>query len=218
MCVSCSRRFRGAILARLVLVQPFCTACVLRAPNPGTPQTVPAARPAAVGAGGPASVSARRDPRGLSVGGATPPARLPVLRPSPSSTRAAATRFPTAWQPSPCFGRVGFRTASFRGPARRSLALQPAWRLNRPRRPIVVGVLSARCRCLHCPLQLLPAGKWRAVSPAHRNPTLKPAEHEGGRPRSWCRPARPSRRAPGSPAGRRCWVLDLDALGGFGRD
>ena len=64
------------------------------------------------------------DRPGLSLAGfrlvrATPPTGLPVLRPSPSSMRAAATtpvepdgarvaRFPRGWQPSPIGRRVGF--------------------------------------------------------------------------------------------------------------
>jgi len=42
-------------------------------------------------------------------------------------------------------------------PARRSLALRPAWSLSRPRRPFLSKCFR-RCRCLHHPLRLLPAG------------------------------------------------------------
>ena len=71
---------------------------------------------------------------------ATPPAGLPVLRPSPSSTRAVATtpaesagarvaRFPATGS----LPRVNGGSASaspVSGPARRSLALRPAWSLT----------------------------------------------------------------------------------------
>ena len=64
---------------------------------------------------------------------------------------------PDRWQPSPYFraGRLPHHLVS--RPARRSLALQPAWSLNRPRRPLSSECFS-RCRCLHRPLRLLPAG------------------------------------------------------------
>ena len=69
------------------------------------------------------------DRPGLSLAGfrlvrATPPTGLPVLPPSPSSMRAAATtpvepagarvaRFPRGWQPSPNGRRVGFHIGCF---------------------------------------------------------------------------------------------------------
>ena len=69
------------------------------------------------------------DRPGLSLAGfrlvrATPPTGLPVLRPSPSSMRAAdttpvepagarVTHFPRGWQPSPNYGRVGFHIGCF---------------------------------------------------------------------------------------------------------
>ncbi len=80
------------------------------------------------------------------------PAGLPVLRPSPSSTRAVATtpaeavgarvaRFPAAGSlPRVTSGSASASAVS--GPARRSLALRPAWSLSRPGRPFVVGVLQ----------------------------------------------------------------------------
>ena len=91
---------------------------------------------------------------------ATPPAGsslqplppLPVLRPFPSSTRAVAnTPAETAGAPVARFPAAGSlpRVAGGSAPAsqvsrpsRRSLALRPAWSLNRPRRPFVVGVLQ----------------------------------------------------------------------------
>ena len=57
---------------------------------------------------------------------ATPPAGLPVLRPSPpfhtcrryypgGTGRCLRRSLPDRWQPSPYSGRIGFRIASFRG-------------------------------------------------------------------------------------------------------
>ena len=78
---------------------------------------------------------------------ATPPPGLPVLRPSSSSLRAAATtpaapvgacvaRFPTgASLPRATGGSASAVNVS--RPARRSLALRPAGSLSRPRRPVV---------------------------------------------------------------------------------
>ena len=60
---------------------------------------------------------------GFRLARATPPTGFPVLPPSPSSMRAAATTpaepagarrsLPGRWQPSPLFGRVGLRDARF---------------------------------------------------------------------------------------------------------
>ena len=116
---------------------------------------------------------------------ATPPPGLPVLRPFPSSTRAAAitpaepvgarvARFPTAVS----LPRLpaGSASASFVSrPARRSLALQPAWSLNRPRRPFVIGVLqpmslppssapTATGWSDSCRAGFAPAEEWRLVT------------------------------------------------------
>ena len=83
---------------------------------------------------------------------ATPPAGLPVLRPSPPSTRAAATtpaepvgacvaRFPTAGSLPRIPG--GSASASLRFEACAAFtSLRPAWSLNRPGRPFVIGVLQ----------------------------------------------------------------------------
>ena len=83
---------------------------------------------------------------------AAPPAGLPVLRPIPSSMHGAANtpaetvgacvaRFPTAGSLPRMTG--GSASAAFVSrPARRSLALRPAWSLSRPRRPFVIGVLQ----------------------------------------------------------------------------
>ena len=83
---------------------------------------------------------------------ATPPAGLPVLRPFPYSTRATAitpaepvgarvARFPTAGS-LPRYSGGSASALPVSRPARRLLALWPAWSLNRPGRPFVVGVLQ----------------------------------------------------------------------------
>ena len=98
-----------------------------------------------------------------------------MLRPIPSSTRAAAitpaepvgarvARFPTA-QPSPYSGRVGFRITRFEACAAFT-SLRPAWSLNRPGRPLSSECFS-RCRYLHRPLRLLPAGATVAGRDSH---------------------------------------------------
>ena len=98
---------------------------------------------------------------------ATPPTGLPVLLPSPSSMRAAANtpagpagalvaHFPaSASLPQ----RTGGSAPAFQvsRPAQRSLALRPAWSLDHPRRPVTPKCFE-RCRYLHHPLRLLPAG------------------------------------------------------------
>ena len=119
---------------------------------------------------------AQPDPRGLSVGAchatgrASRVASIPLFhaccRQYPGgSGRCSRRSLPDRWQPSPCGRRVGFRITGF-GPARRSVALRPAWSLNRPRRP-----LSSECfgryRCLHRPLRLLPAGATVAGRDSH---------------------------------------------------
>ena len=83
---------------------------------------------------------------------ATPPPGLPVLRPFPSSMRAVATtpaesvgvcvaRFPTHASLPSSIGESASALIVSR-PARRSLALPPAWSLGRPRRPFVIRVLQ----------------------------------------------------------------------------
>ena len=83
---------------------------------------------------------------------ATPPPGLPVLRPFPSSMRAVATtpaesvgacvaRFPTHASLPRQLGESASASIVSR-PARRSLALPPAWSLGRPRRPFVIRVLQ----------------------------------------------------------------------------
>ena len=94
-------------------------------------------------------------------------AGLPVLRPSPSSTRAAATtpaepvgacvaRFPTGAS-LPRLRDGSASALSVSGPARHSLTLRPVWSLSRPWRP-VTSKFSRQRRCLRHPLRLLPAG------------------------------------------------------------
>ena len=126
-----------------------------------------------------------------------------MLRPFPSSTRAAAitpaepvgarvARFPTAVS----LPRLpaGSASASFVSrPARRSLALQPAWSLNRPRRPFVIGVLqpmslppssapTATGWSDSCRAGFAPAEEWRLVT-AHQNSPLSDPEGFGRWPR-----------------------------------
>ncbi len=101
---------------------------------------------------------------------------LPVLRPFPSSMRAAATtpaepvgayvaRFPTSIS-LPRFHGGSASALRVSGPARRSLVLRPAWSLSRPWRP-VASECFRRCRYLHHPLRLLPAGATVAGRDSH---------------------------------------------------
>ena len=118
---------------------------------------------------------------------ATPPTGLPVLRPSPSSMRAAATtpvepagarvaRFPRGWQPSPNGRRVGFHIGCFeacsaftcvaarmvaRPPkAARYIAVLQTMSLPPSSAPTASG-WSDSCRA-----GFAPAGEWR-LSTAH---------------------------------------------------
>ena len=116
-------------------------------------------------------------PRGLSVGAChATRTGLPVLRPFPSSMRAAATtpaepvgacvaRFPTDGS-LPRFHGGSASALRVSGPARRSLVLRPAWSLSRPWRP-VASECFRRCRYLHHPLRLLPAGTTVAGRDSH---------------------------------------------------
>ena len=136
-------------------------------------------------------LSARPAPRGVPVGVCAPPTGLPVLLPSPSSMRAAAStpagpagalvaRFPTSGSLPRLTG--GSAPASLVSrPAQRSLALRPAWSLSHPRRPVPSECFE-RYRYLHHPLRLLPAGatvcragfapaEGRCLSTAHRKHT-----------------------------------------------
>ncbi len=101
---------------------------------------------------------------------------LPVLLPSPSSMRAAATtpaepagarvaRFPANVSlPRDAGGSASASPVS--RPARRSLALRPAWSLNRLTRPVTSECFS-RSRYLLQPLRLLPAGATVAGRDSH---------------------------------------------------
>ena len=99
-----------------------------------------------------------------------------MLRPFPSSMRAAAT---TPAEPAgacvarcPAAGSLprisgGSASASpVSRPARRSLALRPAWSLSRPRGPSSSECFG-RYRYLHHPLRLLPAGATVAGRDSH---------------------------------------------------
>ena len=114
-----------------------------------------------------ATLPARPAPRGGPVGVCSPPTGLPVLLPSPSSMRAAATtpaepagarvaRFPAGGSlPRDTVGSASALPVS--RPAQRSLALRPAWSPGRPRQPVPSECFRP-CRYLHRPLRLLPAG------------------------------------------------------------
>ena len=116
----------------------------------------------------PPPCTARPDPRGLSVsachatGRASRVASIPLFhtccRHYPGGTRSVLSSL--ASRPLPAFpvlraGRLPHHFVS--RPARRSLALQPTWSLSRPRRPVSSECFE-RCRYLHHPLRLLPAG------------------------------------------------------------
>ena len=99
-----------------------------------------------------------------------------MLRPFPSSMRAAANtpaepvgacvvRFPTG-DSLPRYQGGSASASNLSRPARRSLALRPAWSLSRPWRP-VTSECFRRCRCLHHPLRLLPAGATVAGRDSH---------------------------------------------------
>ena len=128
---------------------------------------------------------ARPCPHGSSVGACHAAGRASVLRPFPSSTRAAAitpaepvgarvARFPTAGSlPRNPGGSASALPVS--RPARRSIALRPTWSLNRPGRPFVVGVLqpmslppssapTATGWSDSCRAGFAPAEEWRRVT------------------------------------------------------
>ena len=99
-----------------------------------------------------------------------------MLRPFPSSMRAAANtpaepvgacvvRFPTG-DSLPRYQGGSASASNLSRPARRSLVLRPAWSLSRPWRP-VTSKCFRRCRCLHHPLRLLPAGATVAGRDSH---------------------------------------------------
>ena len=144
-----------------------------------------------------ATLPARPAPRGVPVGGCAPPTGLPVLPPSPSSMRAAATtparpagahvaRFPAdASLPRVIGGSALAMRVS--GPARRSLALRPAWSLSRPRRPVYIEVLQAMSLLPSpapiatgwsdsCRAGFAPAREWRLSTAHDYAAPIRPAE------------------------------------------
>ena len=96
--------------------------------------------------------------------------------PSPSSMRAAVTTpaepvgarvvlFPTDCS-LPRYSGGSASALPVSRPAQRSLALRPAWSLSHPRRPVSSKCFK-RCRYLHHPLRLLPAGTTLAGRDSH---------------------------------------------------
>ena len=143
---------------------------------------------------------------------ATPPPGLPVLRPSPSSMRAAAStpaervgacvaRFPTR-SSLPRVAGGSASTSQVSGPARRSLTLRPAWSLSRQGGPLASKCFS-RCRCLHRPLRLLPAGATVAGRDSH--PLRDGAFHGARRVDDWRGGGR--RMGVAVPGGFRSWPV-----------
>ena len=123
-----------------------------------------------------ATLPARPAPRGVPVRAYTPPTGLPVLPPSPSSMRAAATTpaepagarvalFPTDGS-LPRYSGGSASALPVSRPARRSLALRPACSLSHPGRPVTPKCFS-RSRYLLQPLRLLPAGATVAGRNSH---------------------------------------------------
>ena len=101
---------------------------------------------------------------------------LPVLPPPPSSMRAAVitpaeptgarvARFPAGGS-LPRYSGGSASASPVSRPAQRSLALRPAWSLNRPRRPVAPECFS-RSHYLLQPLRLLPAGATVAERGSH---------------------------------------------------
>ena len=179
----------------------------------------------------PPPCSARPDPRGLSVGAchatgrASRVASIPLVhtcrRHYPGGTgRCSRRSLPDRWQPSPYSGRVGFRITRFEACAAFT-SLRPAWSLNRPGRSLSSECFS-RCRYLHRPLRLLPAGATVAGRDSH--PLRNGAFH--GAPESPVigpRANTAAARVEGerAPSGRRALVglesAPMDALGRAGR-
>ena len=139
-----------------------------------------------------ATLPARPDPHGPSVGACRATGQgfpccahspLPcVLPPIPRrnlSVRVSLASRQVAAFPVIRAGRLPRHTLS--RPARRSLALRPAWLLNRPWRP-VTSECSRQCRYLHHPLRLLPAGATVAGRDSHplKNGALHGAPDKAG--------------------------------------
>ena len=87
----------------------------------------------------------------------------PIPRRNPSAHASLTSRRVAAF-PVIRAGRLPRHTLS--RPARRLLALRPAWSLSRPWRP-VTSECFRRCRYLHHPLRLLPAGTTVAGRDSH---------------------------------------------------
>ena len=120
---------------------------------------------------------ARPDPRGLSVGAChatgqgfpccvhspLPCVLPPIPRRNPSVHVSLASRQVVSL---PRYQGGSASASPVSRPARRSLTLRPAWSLSRPWRP-VASECFRRCRCLHHPLRLLPAGTTVAGRDSH---------------------------------------------------
>ena len=113
-----------------------------------------------------ATLPARPGPRGLSVGACHATGQgfpccvhspLPCVLP-PLPRRNLSVHVSLASRPVPAL--------HVSRPARRSLVLRPVWSLNRPWRP-VASECFRRCRYLHHPLRLLPAGTTVAGRDSH---------------------------------------------------
>ena len=129
------------------LRRPYPASLVLRASPPPSP--------------------AQPDPRGLSVGAchatgrASRVASVPLFhaccRQYPGGNgRCSRRSLPDRWQPSPCGRRVGFRVTGF-GACSAFTRVTARVVAEPPRRPLSSECFG-RCRCLHRPLRLLPAG------------------------------------------------------------
>ena len=156
---------------------PVITPFILSASLSNKGSFPPPALPGFCGTTSPsATLPARPAPHGVPVDVCAPPTGLPVLPPPPSSMRAAATtpaepagarvtHFPAGGSlPRTTGGSASALAVS--GPARRSLALRPAWSLSRPMRPTPSKCFRL-CLYLHNPLRLLPAGATVAGRDSH---------------------------------------------------
>ena len=124
----------------------------------------------------PPPCAAQPDPRGLSVGAchatgrASRVASVPLFhaccRHYPGGAgRCLRRSLPDPWQPSPLNRRVGFRIIGFEA-CTAFRTLRPAWSLSRQGDPLASKCFR-RCRYLHHPLRLLPAGATVAGRDSH---------------------------------------------------
>ena len=145
----------------------------------------------------PPPCSARPDPHGLSVGAchatgrASRVASIPLFhacrRHYPGGTgRCSRRSLPGRWQPSPSRGRVGFRITGF-GACSAFTHVTARVVAEPPRRPLSSECFS-RCRYLHRPLRLLPAGATVAGRDSHplRNGAFHGAPPPNGYPLRIC--------------------------------